>query len=629
MVKEATRQFRDGDVIFREGDDSLAVFRVERGRVRLIKAGIGGSVVLATLARGELFGEMGILDGTARSASALAEGETTLTVIPRAAFLDRLQSDADLSFQVMTKLVQRLRDADERLARAALSAEAPPAPAASAAAPPEPEIPLAARRDAPRAGLLTRLFGRRGGSAAAEPEAQNAGPLRVIVARFSDMSAVESTIVEEVVQALNLIPGALVRRVDDAVAWPDEIKDPEAARQTAARAAQALLAKAGGDVLVWGRVETIGRLLEVHATAQPALHELRLGRVPPVAAVHVPLEALPEPLAALLRAMTAAAPLAEGVRRGGNLYAPLAEDVAAAAEGLKRAVSGFAAAEQAAALVAWACAASQIAGAEGLPETLWDDIARAFEDAGRRLPRAARGDWADVFIGRALLECARAERAPTAEPPPEGTPWDAAAETLRLALEGVRREERPFEWALLHERLGLIAYRQALASGDEAHFKAALAHYQQATGVFTRADLPQRWAEVVSALAQVLQVFGDQLGSAPALERAVELIRATLDVRSEEAVPLLWAASQNNLGSALFLLAKRRDSAALFDDAAAAFRNAVGMYQIHGQGRLAAVTEKNLARALDASRLRARRDGRLAQPEWAGDGENLGGDLPS
>ena len=76
MVKEATRQFRDGDVIFREGDDSLAVFRVERGRVRLIKAGIGGSVVLATLARGELFGEMGILDGTARSASALAEGES-------------------------------------------------------------------------------------------------------------------------------------------------------------------------------------------------------------------------------------------------------------------------------------------------------------------------------------------------------------------------------------------------------------------------------------------------------------------------------------------------------------------------------------------------------------------------
>lgn len=606
-MKEATRQFRDGEVIFREGDDSLAVFRVERGRVRLVKAAAGGGVVLAVLGRGEMFGEMGILDGVARSAAALADGDTTLTVIPRAAFLDRLQNDPDLSLQVMTKLVQRLRAADERLARSQ-PADAPPTPA-----PPPPE-PEAVRE--PRAGLLKRLFARRAAAHAEAEAPQAAGPLRILVARFSDMPAVESTSVEQVAQALNLVPGALVRRLDEAVAWPDEIKDPEAARLAAHRSALALLAKAGGDVLIWGRVESIGRLLEVHASAQPAAHELRLGRVPPVAAVNVPLEATPEPLAALIRAVAVAAPFAEGVRRGGNLLPPLAEDVVAAAEGLKRAVSGFAAAEQGAAWVAWAAAASLAAGAEGAPDSLWDDAAKAFEDAARRLPRAARGDWADVFIGRALLECARVERG-VAEPAPEGTPWDAAADTLRLALEGVRREERPFDWALLHERLGLVAYRRALLTGDEATFKAALAHYQSAIQVYTRADMPQRWAEVVSALAQALQVFGDQVGSVPALERAVELIRATLEVRGEESAPLLWAASQNNLGSALFLLAKRRDSAALFDDAVAAFRNALGMYQVHGQGRLAAVTEKNLARAADAARSRARRDGRLAQPDWA------------
>lgn len=612
-MKEATRQFRDGEVIFREGDESLAVFRVERGRVRLVKAGGNGGVVLATLGRGEMFGEMGILDGVARSAAAVAEGDTTLTVIPRAGFLDRLQNDSELSLKVMTKLVQRLRTADERLARAAPAEAAVPVAPAQAAAAPEPEPPRE-----PRAGLLKRLFARR---AAAGPEAEAqaaAGPLRILVARFSDMPAVESTSVEQVAQALALVPGALVRRLDDTVAWPEEIKDPEAARAAAARAAQALLAKAGGDVLVWGRVESIGRLLEVHASAAPVPHELRLGRMPPVAAAHVPLEAMPEPLAALIRAMAVAAPLAEGVRRGGDQLPALAEDVTAAAVGLKRAVSGYAAAEQGAAWVAWASAASLVAGAEGVPETLWDDAAKAFEDAARRLPRAARGDWGDVFVGRALLECARAERG-SAEPRPEGTPWDVAAETLRLALEGVRREERPFEWALLNERLGLIAYRQALLTGEEAAFKAALAHYQAAIQVYTRADMPQRWSEVVSALAQALQVFGDQVGSVPALERAVELIRATFEVRTEEGAPLLWAASQNNLGSALFLLAKRRDSAALFEDAAAAFRNALGMYQIHGQGRLAAVTEKNLARAEDAARLRARRDGRLAQPDWADD----------
>lgn len=608
-MKEATRQFRDGEVIFREGEDSLAAFLLVKGRVRLVKAGPNGGVTLATLAKGEMFGEMGILDGVARSATAVAEGETTLTVIPRTGFLDRLQRDPELSFQVMTKLVQRLRKTDERLARAVQ----PDAPLP----PPEAEVPVQPARAHPRAGLLTRLFGRRAG-APAEADSSLAGPLKILVARFGDIPAVESTAVDTVVQALQLIPGAVVRKIDDPVAWPDQIKDPEAARLAAARSAVALLMQKGGDVLVWGRIETIGRLLEVHATATPALHQLNLGRVPPVAAVHVPLEAMVEPLPALLRAMTVAAALADGGRRGADLNAALAEDVIAAAAGLKRATVGFAAAEQAAAMIAWAAAAALAAGMEGAPDTLWDDAAKAFEDAARRLPRTARHDWADVFIGRALLECARAERGP-GPAADAGTLWDGAAETLRLALEGVRREERPFEWALLHERLGLIGYRQALAGGDESHFKAAFSHYQAAIQIYTRADWPQKWAEVVSGLAQALQVFGDQLGSVPALERAVELCRATLEVRSEEAVPLLWAASQNNLGSALFLLAKRRDSAALFEDAAAAFKGALAVYQIHGQGRLAAVTEKNLARAENATRSRARRDGRLAQPEWADD----------
>lgn len=625
MVKEATRHYQDGEVIFREGDDSLAVFLLTRGRVKLVKAGASGPLVLASLGKGEMFGEMGILDGVPRSAAAIADGAVSATVIPRNEFLERLQREPDLALKVMAKLVQRLRAADERLARAAPPDALPQTVSADGAAPPPPPV-KAASSAAPRGGLFSRLFGR-AKAESKEPEVPvAAGPLKILVARLGDDPPPEATaIVDGLVATLQGIPGATVRRIDETVPWPAGIKDAEAARREAFAAAVALATARGADVLVWCRVETIGHLLEVRVAAPATPHELRLGRVSPAAGVFVPLEALVEPLPGLVRATVLAAALAEGPRRAADLFAALADDVLASADGLRRAVSGQAAAEQAAALLAWAFAAALVAGAEGVPDDLWDRAARAFEEAAKRLPRAARFDWADAFIGRGLLDCVRAERG-AAPPAPEGpatpgvhppTPWDAAAETLRLALEDVRREERPWDWALLHERLGLIGYRQGLVSGDADFFKASLNHYQAAIQVYTRAEFPLKWAEVVSALAQALQVYGDQLASVPALERAVELCRAALEVRTEDAQPLLWAASQNNLGSALFLLAKRRDSVDLFQAAAESFRGALAVYQIHNQGRLAAVAEKNLARAIDACTSRARRDEKLARPDWA------------
>lgn len=617
-MKEATRQYEDGDVIFREGEDSLSVFLLVSGHVRLFKTGPSGQFHLATLGKAEMFGELGILDRAPRNATAIAEGRVGVTVIPRGEFLERLQHDPELALKVMTKLVHRLRDADDRLARVM-----PPEPPAVAAVETEPlPIPAAvhAKREASRPGLLSRLFGRNKGEAK-EAEAAPVGPLKILVSRpGDDLPPEAAATLDAAVSALQLIPGALVRRIDDAVAWPEGVRDPEAARLGAAQAAAALLAARGGDVLVWGRRESIGNLFEIHATASAAPHELRLGRMPTAAAVFVPFEALVEPLPALLRVLVAGAALAEGLRRMGDQMGCLAGDVLTAAEGLKRAVSGYAAAEQAAVQLAWANAAGLVAAAEDPPGPLWDAATKGFDDAVRRLPRGARHDWADALIGRALLEQARAEHGATPEPEdakPGATVWDATAETLRLALDGVRREERPWDWALLNERLGLIDYRRALETGDEAHFKSALACCQAAIQVYTRAEFPLKWAEIVSALSQALQVYGDHLGSVAALERAVELCAATLEVRSEDTQPLLWAASQNNLGSALFLLAKRKGGLELFQASAEAFRNALAVYQINGQSRLAGVTEKNLARAADACRGLARRDGRRAQPEWA------------
>ncbi len=613
-MTETLRTFRDGEIIFREGDDSLAMFVVRKGKVRLLKTGPNGTVTLARLGKGEMFGEMGIVDGIPRSASAVAQGAVTVEVTPRHNFLDKLQRDPELALQVMTKLVERLRAADEQLALRLPGEPSLPEPVYDID-----DSPVDADEDKP--GLFGRLFNfSRSGSKNEGKSSVNksaSGPLRIGIAAFGvDMPPEGLETLDALSQALGGLPNVILKRLDAAVTWPKDVIDPETARQSAQREALSMLAARGVDVLVWGRVETIGHLLEVHATAAPVPHELRLGRMSPAAAVFVPLESLSDSMPSLVRAQVLAAVLAEGTRRVPEWYTALQADVSVVGGELPRLVAGYAAAEQAATYLVWANAAALCLGADGVTPDMWQQVVRAYENAGRRLPRQARDDWADVYTGLALVEHMRSERG-LVEAAPGGTVWDGVIDTLKLALESVRKENRPWEWALLQERLGAAYYRQAAASGDDGQYKAALNAYQQATQIYTRADHPLKWAELVSALAQVLQVYGDMLGSAPALERAVELLQATLDVRPENSMPLLWAASQNNLGSALFLLAKRKESTDMYRQSADAFRKALTVYQVNGQGRQAAITEKNLARAEAACSTRSRRDERLAQPGWS------------
>ena len=79
------------------------------------------------------------------------------------------------------------------------------------------------------------------------------------------------------------------------------------------------------------------------------------------------------------------------------------------------------------------------------------------------------------------------------------------------------------------------------------------------------------------------------------LEKAAEACRGALEIRTREETPLLWAASQNNLGSAMFLLGKLSGETLHLEGAAAAFRHAHGLYSVYGAKRMSSITEKNLS----------------------------------
>jgi CRP-like cAMP-binding protein len=77
----------------------------------------GGSEALAVLNRGEYFGEMGAIDDKPRSATAIAKGPVTCMSLGRDEFMDMLLNRPQESIDILKVLFQRLRIANEELAR--------------------------------------------------------------------------------------------------------------------------------------------------------------------------------------------------------------------------------------------------------------------------------------------------------------------------------------------------------------------------------------------------------------------------------------------------------------------------------------------------------------------------------
>ncbi len=110
------RSFSPGQVIFEEGDPGDCAFLVESGAVQIVKRGRTGPVVLATLGKGEIFGEMALVDDQPRMAGALCAQRATLAVIPRDAFQARLGRVDKVTQKLLTVLVNRVRGAARDLA---------------------------------------------------------------------------------------------------------------------------------------------------------------------------------------------------------------------------------------------------------------------------------------------------------------------------------------------------------------------------------------------------------------------------------------------------------------------------------------------------------------------------------
>ena len=95
--------------IFRDGDAGDRAFIIQTGQVEIIKEVDGKERVLGTIGKGGVFGEMALIDDQPRMASARATEATTLIVVTRMIFEQKLAKTDPFVRALLRILVENVR----------------------------------------------------------------------------------------------------------------------------------------------------------------------------------------------------------------------------------------------------------------------------------------------------------------------------------------------------------------------------------------------------------------------------------------------------------------------------------------------------------------------------------------
>lgn len=99
------RTFKVGDIIFEQGDPAAELFIIQSGTVEIRL----GNRLLETLSERSIFGEMALIDGGPRSATAVAATDATVVPVGEKQFLFLVSRTPYFALNVMRVLAQRLR----------------------------------------------------------------------------------------------------------------------------------------------------------------------------------------------------------------------------------------------------------------------------------------------------------------------------------------------------------------------------------------------------------------------------------------------------------------------------------------------------------------------------------------
>lgn len=107
--------YRDTETIIKQGTSGDCLFLILQGKVNILRENSGQHVKIAELGKGELFGEMALLERDVRSCSVKSHGNSKVLTLDKKQFLMNIKNDPAIAFRLLEKLSNRLRKTITRL----------------------------------------------------------------------------------------------------------------------------------------------------------------------------------------------------------------------------------------------------------------------------------------------------------------------------------------------------------------------------------------------------------------------------------------------------------------------------------------------------------------------------------
>lgn len=113
---------KKGDFVFEEGDEAIFAYVLTEGGIEIVQTTKGEQHVLGKVEKGTVFGEMAIIDGFPRSASARAAVDCKVQEVGHKEFINYISKKPDAAFSIMTRLSGFVRSADKQASKSLLFA---------------------------------------------------------------------------------------------------------------------------------------------------------------------------------------------------------------------------------------------------------------------------------------------------------------------------------------------------------------------------------------------------------------------------------------------------------------------------------------------------------------------------